>query len=303
MLWIASAELASAVSNTGGLGIISPMAAMAEQGNPVENLKNQIAATRRLTSKPFGVNIPLDLSIAGNLISTVMDEPVGIVITAAGDPFIFTGLLKSGGIRVLHVVGNVSQAVRAESAGVDAVIVEGIEAAGHNGVDELPLFSLIPQVSDAVGIPVIAAGGIVDGRGMAAAFCLGAKGIQMGTRFVAVKENIAHGNYKQAICQSKDTGTVVTCRKLIPTRSLKAPFTATLLKMEQRNCSQSELLTYLGYRSNRTAQIQGDLTRGEAYCGTSAGLIKQVVSVKEVMTQLTRDFHNLLSYLQNMQSI
>lgn len=299
MLWIATAELASAVSNAGALGVISPLAAMAKDGDPVENLKAQIAKTRSLTDKPFGVNIPLDLDFAGSLIALLVDEQVKIVITAAGNPKHFTGLLKQSGMRVLHVVSNIDQARRAESAGVDAVIAEGIEAAAHNGADELPLFSLIPQVVDAVSIPVIAAGGMVDARGVAAALCLGAEGVQMGTRFVAVEENIAHENYKQAICEAKDTDTVVTCRKLVATRSLKTPFTQGLLELERSGGSQADLLKYLQYRGNRIAQIDGDLSRGEAYCGASAGLIKKVLPVKQVIEQLVDGYAEIIKSLKS----
>ncbi len=299
MLWIATAELAAAVSNAGGLGVVSPMAAMAQDGDPVENLKEQIAKTRRLTARPFGVNIPLDLEQAGSLIALLMDEKIGIAITAAGDPGHFTGALKANGMRVLHVVSTVAQARRAQACGVEAVIAEGVEAAAHNGADELPLFSLIPQVVDAVSIPVIAAGGIADARGAAAAFCLGAEGIQLGTRFVAVKENIAHQNYKAAICAARDTDTVVTCRTLVPTRSLKTPFTQGLLALERAGGSRADLLNYLGYRVNRTAQIDGDLTRGEAYCGASAGLIKEVLTVRQVMAQLVDGYRRIVKTLDS----
>lgn len=294
MLWIATAELASAVSNAGGLGVVSPLAAMEPDGDPVDNLKAQIAKTRHLTDKPFAVNIPLDLAYAGSLIALLMDENIEIAITAAGDPGHFTEALKASGLRVLHVVSNVAQARRAASFGVDAIIGEGIEAAAHNGADELPLLSLIPQVVDAVSVPVIAAGGIVDARGMAAAFCLGAEGVQLGTRFVAVEENVAHQNYKAGICAAKDTDTVVTCRKLVPARSLKTPFTEGLLELERAGHSQADLLKYLGYRVSRTAQIDGDLTRGEAYCGASAGLIKEVLTVKQVMQQLVDGYDEIV---------
>lgn len=294
MLWIASAELASEVSNAGGLGVISPLAGMAEDGDPVDNLKYQIEKTRSLTRKPFGVNIPLDLEDAGRLLVLLVDENIEITITAAGDPGNFTELLKKNGMRVLHVVSTVAQALRAETSGIDAVIVEGIEAAAHDGPDELPLFSLIPQVVDAVSIPVVAAGGIVDARGLAAALCLGAEGVQMGTRFVAVEENIAHANYKQAILAAKDTDTVITCRNLVPTRSLKTPFAERLLELERTCKTESDLLEHLGYRSNRTAQIEGDLAKGEAYCGASAGLIREILPARQVIEQLVDGYKKIL---------
>jgi len=186
MLWLADARLAAAVCNSGALGIISPYACMDKDGDPSENLTAQIKKVRVLTQMPFGVNIPLDLDQSGILIETLIKEKVEIAVTAAGSPASYTALLRHEGIKVLHVVSSVRQAQLAEACNVDAVIVEGVEAAAHNGLDEIPLFSLIPQVADAVSIPVVAAGGIVDSRGWVAAVCLGAEGIQLGTRFVAV---------------------------------------------------------------------------------------------------------------------
>jgi enoyl-[acyl-carrier protein] reductase II len=217
MLWLANAELASSVSNAGALGVISPLGGMEKHGNSSENLKFQIAETRELTDKPFGVNIPLDFKESGILVDVLFKEKVELVITAAGNPTHYTELLHQNGAKVLHVVSSVRQAQIAEACAVDAVIIEGVEAAGHIGFDELPLFSLIPQVVDAVSIPVIGAGGIVDERGFVAALSLGAEGVQLGTRFIAVEENIASMRYKQAIIEAKDTDTVITCRRLLPT--------------------------------------------------------------------------------------
>ena len=302
MLWIATAELAAAVSNAGGLGVISPLAGMTGDGEPVENMARQIEKTRRLTDKPFGVNIPLDLDYAGSLIAKILDERIDIVITAAGDPGYFTDVLKKSGKRVLHVVSTVSQALRAQAKGVDAVIAEGAEAAAHNGANEIPLFSLIPQVVDAVSIPVIAAGGIADARGFVAAQALGAEGVQLGTRFVAVEENIAHDNYKQAILAAKDTDTIVTCRGLVPTRSLKTPFSLRLLELERAGKTADEIMVYLGYRRNRIAQIEGDLSKGEAYCGASAGMIRQVLPAGRVIEQLVDGYDRITKELDNHQA-
>jgi len=223
MLWLATAELAAAVSNAGAFGVISPLAGMARDGDPSENLARQLKKIGDLTEKPFGVNIPLDLPYAGALMGVVLRAKVRVVITAAGNPCHYTELLKKEGIKVLQVISNARQAQMAEHCRADAVIAEGIEAAAHNGPDELPLFSLIPQIADAVSIPVIAAGGIVDARGIVAAMALGAQGVQLGTRFIAVEENIAHPKYKQAILDAGDTDTVITCRSFVPTRSLKNP--------------------------------------------------------------------------------
>ena len=297
MLWIASAELASAVSNAGGLGVISPLAGMEKQGQPAKNFRGQLSKIKQLTPKPFGVNILLDLDYADALMEVALSEKVKIVITAAGNPARFTGVLKSEGVTVLHVVSSVKQAQKAESGGVDGVIAEGIEAGAHNGADELPLFALIPQVVDAISIPVIAAGGIADARGVVAAFALGAEGVQLGTRFVAVNENAAHLNYKQAIVDAQDTDTVITSRSIVPTRSLKTKFTNTIIELERSGAAVEDIMEFIGYRSNRTAQLDGNLNGGEAYCGASAGLIREILPAKDVVRQLVEGYEQVLKRL------
>jgi enoyl-[acyl-carrier protein] reductase II len=294
MLWLATAELAAAVSNAGALGIISPYAGMERHGDPLENLRLQITAARKMTKKPFGINIPLDLDRSGILIDTILKEQVNIVVTAAGDPHLYTEVLRKEGVKVLHVVSTVKQAQSAESCKVDAVIVEGSEAAAHLGFDEIPLFSLIPQVADGVAIPVIAAGGIADSRGVVAALALGAEGVQLGTRFVAVEENIAHSKYKQAILDAGDTETAITCRKLLPTRSLKTEFTRRLLELEESGASSRDIREFLGYSRARTGQIEGDLENGEAYSGASAGLIKEILPAAEVVQKLVEDYQKVI---------
>lgn len=297
MLWIATAELAAAVSNAGALGVVSALAGMDKEGQPTVNFKAQLTKVKQLTAKPFGANILLDLDYADALMEIALEEKVNIVITAAGNPDRFTGVLKSEGTTVLHVVSSVKQARKAEASGVDGVIAEGIEAGAHNGADELPLFALIPQVVDEVSIPVIAAGGIADARGMVAAFALGAEGVQLGTRFVAVDENPAHLNYKQAIVDARDTDTVITTRNILPTRSLKTKFTNTILELERSGVSAGDIREFVGYRSNRNAQIEGDLDSGEAYCGASAGLIKDILPAKDVVRQLVEGYEYILRRL------
>jgi enoyl-[acyl-carrier protein] reductase II len=294
MLWLATAELAAAVSNAGALGMISPFAGMGRHGDPLENLRLQIARARNLTKEPFGINIPLDLEQSGVLIDVALKEKVNIVVTAAGDPRHYTEVLRKEGVKVLHVVSTVKQAQSAESCNADAVIVEGVEAAAHLGLDEIPLFSLIPQVADVVSIPIIAAGGIADARGMVAAFALGAEGVQLGTRFVAVEENIAHSKYKQAILNAEDTDTAITCRKLLPTRSLKTEFTRRLLELEASGASAGDIREFLGYSRARTGQIDGDLENGEAYSGASAGLIKEVLPAAEVVQRLVEEYQKVI---------
>jgi len=299
MLWLADAKLAAAVSNSGALGIISPYAGMDKDGDPLENLTEQIKRVRELTEKPFGVNIPLDLEQSGILIDALLKEEAKIVVTAAGNPAYYTELLRQEGIKVLHVVSSVKQAKFAENCKVDAVIAEGVEAAAHNGLDELPLFSLIPQVADAVSIPVVAAGGICDSRGWAAAVLLGAEGIQLGTRFVAVEENPASKRYKEALLRAKDTDTVITSRKLVPTRSLKTEFSMRLLQLDASGASAQEIREIIGYRRVRGAQLEGSLADGELYCGSSVGLINEIVPASLVVKRLVEEYEKILGTFQN----
>jgi enoyl-[acyl-carrier protein] reductase II len=293
MLWLATAELAASVSNAGALGILSPYAGMEENGDPLENLRLQINRTRSLTGKPFGVNIPLDLPASGLLLDSLLREGVPIAITSAGSPALYTELLHSAGIRVAHVISSVSQARNAESARVDAVIAEGVEAGGRIGRDALPLFSLLPQIADAVSIPVIAAGGIADGRGLAVAFALGADGVQLGTRFIAVEECIAHRSYKQAILAAGDSDTIVTRRGRIPVRSLKSPFSMKLAAMEESGAPAESIQKYIGHGRARKAQIDGDLGEGDAYAGSSAGLIKEILPAAAVIKNLIKEYEIL----------
>ena len=202
-------------------------------------------------------------------------------------------------MKILHVISSVSQGRFAESCGVDGVISEGIEAAAHNGLDELPLFSLIPQVVEALSIPVIAAGGLVDGRGVVAAMALGAEGVQLGTRFVAVDENPAHPNYKKAILEAEDTDTVITCRSLLPTRNLKTDFSRRLLELEQSGASAEDLRDFLGYRRTRKSQLEGDLDQGETFAGSSAGLIKEIVPAARVIQDLVKGYEKVMANLMS----
>lgn len=297
MLWLANADLAAAVSNAGGLGVISPFACMAEDGDPVANLQIQIRRTAELTKRPFGVNIPLGLEECGLLLELAIRESAGIVITAAGDPEIYTPWLHKAGMKVLHVVSSVRQALSAETSGADAIIAEGCEAAGHIGFNETPLFSLLPQVVDAVSLPVVATGGICDARGVVAAMALGAEGVQMGTRFVAVAENPAHQRYKEALLEAGDADTVITSRRLVPTRSLNRGFTRKLLELETSGASAESIREFIGFRRSRRAQLDGDLNGGEAYCGTSVGLIHEILPVAELVKNILEGYQDIINGL------
>ncbi|MGB8706978.1 MAG: nitronate monooxygenase [Dehalococcoidia bacterium] len=299
MVWIASAELAAAVSNAGGLGLISPNAGMSRNGDQVENLKKQIEIAKGLTSKPLGVNLPiLNNPQIEALVEAVIKAKVKVVVTAAGNPALYTSRFKEAGTKVLHLVAAVRHAQSAEKRGVDAVIAEGYEAGGHNGLDELTTLTLVPQVVDAVTIPVVAAGGIADARGVVAALALGAEGVQMGTRFVATRECGAHQNFKDAIVKASDTDTAITGRKLGPTRILKNEIAAKLLDMEATGASAEELLAFIGSSRSRTGQFEGDLANGEAYCGSIAGMIKEIKSVAEIIRNIVDDYDAVLARLK-----
>jgi enoyl-[acyl-carrier protein] reductase II len=299
MVWIANAELAAAVSNAGGLGLISPNAGMSRNGDQVENLKQQIKKAKDLTSKPFGVNLPiLNNPQIESLVDAVIEAKVKVVATAAGNPALYTGRFKEAGIKVLHLVAAVRHAQSAERRGVDAVIAEGYEAGGHNGLDELTTLTLVPQVVDAVEIPVVAAGGIADARGIVAALALGAEGVQMGTRFVATRECAAHQNFKDAIVKASDIDTAITGRKIGPTRILKNEMATKLLEMEAAGASTEELLAFIGSSRSRTGQFDGDLVNGEAYCGSIAGMIKEIKSVAEVMHDIVESYDKVVATLK-----
>lgn len=299
MVWIANAELAATVSNAGGLGLISPNAGMSRNGDQVENLKQQIKIAKDLTSKPFGVNLPiLNNPQIEALVDAVIEAKVKVVATAAGNPALYTGRFKEAGIKVLHLVAAVRHAQSAERRGVDAVIAEGYEAGGHNGLDELTTLTLVPQVVDAVKIPVVAAGGIADARGIVAALALGADGVQMGTRFVATRECAAHQNFKDAVVKASDTDTAITGRKIGPTRILKNEIATKLLEMEAAGASTEELLAFIGSSRSRTGQFDGDLVNGEAYCGSIAGMIKEIKSVAEVMHDIVEGYDKVIARLK-----
>jgi len=299
MAWVAGAELAAAVSNAGGLGVISPNAGKALNVDWVENLHSQIRKASSLTDKPFGVNLPLRVRKVKELIDVVIQQRVSVVVTSVGDPVSYTYYLKDAGIKVLHLVASVRHATRAEACGVDAVIAEGYEAGGHSGFDELSTFVLVPQVADAVKIPVVAAGGIADARGFIAALALGAEGIQMGTRFFASQECIAHQKAKEAVVKASDTDTVITCRKLGPRRTLRNELTTRLAEMESAGASARDIEAFLGTGRARKGEIDGDLVDGEVYCGAIAGMITEIVSAGEIVQSIIRDSEVVMTRLKH----
>ena len=298
MTWIANAELAAAVSNAGGLGIISPNAVMRLEDDLVANLRSQIRTAKSLTDKPFGVNLVVQIPGIEKLIGVVIEEGIKVVTTAAGNPAIYTPRLKEVGITVLHLVASVRQARGAERRGVDAVIAEGFEAGGHNGFDELPTLVLVPQVVDAVSIPVVAAGGIADARGFVAAMALGAEGVQMGTRFVATHECVAHRNFKDGIVAATDTGTMVTGRRLAPTRGLKNEFLAKVAELDRQGATAEELLAVIGFAPSRIGQLEGKMEEGELYCGAISGVINEIVSAGDVVRSIIEGYSKVVTSLK-----
>lgn len=286
MAWVANHHLAGAVSDSGALGLIGASSA------PAEIVRQEIRQVREMTSRPFGVNIMLMSPYAQEVAQMAAEEKVPVITTGAGNPEPYMEMWKEAGIRVIPVVASVSLARRMERLGADALVAEGCEAGGHIG--EITTMNLVPQVADAVSIPVIAAGGIADGRQMAAAFMLGAEAVQMGTRFIATREADVHENYKNKILRAGDTDTVVTGRSHShPIRALKNQMTREYLRLEKEGRSFEELeqLTLGGLR--RAVQ-DGDVIQGSVMSGQSAGLVREILSCREVIEQITRQAQALL---------
>lgn len=286
MAWVAEYHLAAAVSNAGGLGLIGAASA------PSEIVREQIREVKKLTDKPFGVNVMLLNPNAEELAKLVVEEGVPVVTTGAGNPAKFMELWKNAGVTVIPVVASVAMAKMMERAGADAVVAEGMEAGGHIGSQTT--LTLVPQVADAVSIPVIAAGGIADGRGVAAAMMLGAEGVQMGTRFVAAEESIAHVNYKERIIKAKDIDSEVTGMSTgHPIRVLRNQMTREYLKLEKEGASFEEL-EHLTLGSLRLAVMEGDVVKGSLMAGQSAGMVKKIQSCKDILEELMEETKKLL---------
>lgn len=287
MAWIADASLAVGVSEAGGLGIISGV-------GPTEVVRAQIRKAKELTDKPFGVNVMLMQDNADEIAHLVCDEKVPVVTTGAGSPGKYIEMWKSHGIKVIPVVPSVAIAKRMEKFGADAVIAEGMESGGHIG--QTTTMSLVPQVVDAVNIPVIAAGGIGDGRGIAASFMLGAVGVQMGTRFLVSNECNVHKNYKEKVLKAKDIETEVTGTSTShPVRVLRNKLTREYIKIEKSN-SNSEKLESLTRGALRKAVIEGDTENGSVMAGQIAGLVKKEQSCKEIIEELMTEFDKCINY-------
>ena len=287
MAWIADARLAAAVSNAGGLGIISSI------NFSLDAVRDEIRKCKSLTDKPFGVNIMLQAPNAADVAKLVIDEGVGILTTGAGSPAGYMPAWKEAGIKVIAVVASIAHALKAESAGADALIAEGAESGGHIGT--LHTMALVPQIIDAVKIPVLAAGGIFDGRGVAAAFMLGACGVQLGTRFLSAEECLVHENYKDKLIKATEISTVVTGSTMgDAVRCLKTPFSKKFLKMEfDPNVSKEEVLKF-GTGSLRKAVFDGDLTEGSFVAGEVAGMISKCEPAAQIVEDVIKGAEKLL---------
>ncbi len=295
MVWVSGAKLAAAVSNAGGLGLIG-----AGSMKP-DLLREHIRKAKTLTDKPFGVNIPIFSNYSEEQVRVSLEEGVRIFFMSAGSPKKFTGYLKEKGCIVVHVTSTPTLAKKCEDAGVDAVVVEGFEAGGHNGRDELTTFVLIPQTKKIVSIPLIAAGGIATGEGMAAAFALGADGVQIGTRFAVTVESSAHENYKKAVVNAPDTGTMLYLKSLIPVRLVKNSLTVKIEELEKRCADVEEIKKVIGENAAKRAIFDGDIEYGEVEAGQISGLIDNVLTVDEVFKKLIQEYYDALNRLNNLK--
>jgi len=284
MIWCSGWELASAVSNAGGLGLIGSGSMYPEI------LKDQIRKCKSATTKPFGVNVPLLYPDIEKHIEIILEEKVPVVFSSAGNPKTWTSKLKSSGVIVVHVVSNVRFALKAVEAGVDAVVCEGFEAGGHNGREELTSMVLIPMVRSAVSIPLIAAGGIGTGAGMMAALSLGAEGVQIGSRFVASNESSAHQNFKEEVLSAGEDSTILALKALTPVRLLKNKFYQDVKHLEDTCAQASELQHLLGHGRAKKGMFEGDLEEGELEIGQIAGMIKMINPASEILDSIVSEY-------------
>ena len=288
MIWCSGWELASAVSNSGGLGIIGSGSMYPEI------LDQQIANCKNATDKPFAVNLPMLYPDIEKHIETIIKHKVPIVFTSAGNPKTWTKHLKEHGIIVVHVVSSLKFALKAEAAGVDAIVAEGFEAGGHNGRDETTTLCLIPAVSKEIKVPIIAAGGIATGRAMLAVLNLGADGVQIGSRFVASEESSAHQNFKNIVVNSNEGDTLLTLKELTPVRLIKNDFYNQLDQAYKEGASVDEIKSLLGRGRAKKGMYEGDLQEGELEIGQVSGLIKEILPAKEIVKEIIQEFQEAM---------
>jgi len=294
MIWNSGYKLASAVSNAGGLGLIGAGSMYPEV------LREHIQKCKIATDKPFGVNVPMLYPNIEEIITIIIEEGVKIVFTSAGNPTTWTSLLKQNGITVVHVVSSSKFALKAQEAGVDAVVAEGFEAGGHNGREETTTLTLIPMVKKQLSIPLIAAGGIATGRGMLAAMVLGADGVQLGSRFAASIESSAHENFKNTIINCKEGETQVTLKELAPVRLIKNKFYNDIQELYKTNPSIEDLKSLLGRARAKKGMFEGDLIEGELEIGQISGLFEEIKSAKDIIDDMIREFDIAKNEIKNL---
>ncbi len=293
MIWNSGWRLASAVSNAGGLGLIGAGSMYPDV------LREHIQKCKKATLKPFGVNVPMLYPNIEEIIQIIIEEGVKIVFTSAGNPKTHTARLKENGITVVHVVSSVKFALKAQEAGVDAVVAEGFEAGGHNGREETTTFTLIPMVKEKLNIPLIAAGGVATGRGMLAAMVLGADGVQLGSRFVASEESSAHKAFKKMVAEAKDGDTVLTLKELAPVRLLKNKFAQEVMELYKTNPTVEEIRALLGRARAKKGMFEGDVENGELEIGQVSGLISNIKPSAEIVEEMILEFKEAISELNN----
>jgi enoyl-[acyl-carrier protein] reductase II len=294
MIWNSGYKLASAVSNAGGLGLIGAGSMYPDV------LREHIQKCKKATDKPFGVNVPMLYPNVEEIIQIIIEEGVKVVFTSAGNPKTWTSHLKGNGITVVHVVSSAKFALKAQEAGVDAVVVEGFEAGGHNGRDETTTLTLVPMVKEQIAIPLIAAGGIATGRGMLAVMVLGADGVQMGSRFAASIESSAHDNFKNTILETKEGDTQLTLKELAPVRLIKNKFYNDLQELYAKGPTVEELKELLGRARAKRGMFEGDLVEGELEIGQVAGLIHEILPVKNIVEEVIAEFNMAASQINKL---
>lgn len=294
MVWCSGWKLASAVSNAGGLGIIGAGSMYPDV------LREHIKKCKLATAKPFGVNIPLLYPNIQEIIDVVMDEGVKIVFTSAGNPATWTGILKEKGIVVVHVIANTRFALKAQEAGVDAIVAEGFEAGGHNGREETTTMCLIPMIKAVVNIPVIAAGGIASGKSMLAAFALGADGVQIGSAFAIAEESSAHPAFKNKIVGALEGDTKLAMKKLVPVRLLKNEFADAIAQAEANGADSNELLQLLGRARAKLGMFQGDMENGELEIGQVSAMLQEIKPAKQILEEIWEAYREGLKRFKDL---
>ena len=295
MIWNSGYKLASAVSNSGGLGLIGAGSMYPDV------LREHIQKCKKATTMPFGVNVPMLYPNIEEIIQIIIEENVKIVFTSAGNPKLWTSHLKENGITVVHVVSSSKFALKAQDAGVDAIVAEGFEAGGHNGREETTTFTLIPIVREKISVPLIAAGGIATGKGMLAAMVLGADGVQMGSRFAATFESSAHDNFKRAIVDTEEGDTQLTLKELTPVRLIKNKFFNDIQNLYSKCPTPEDLKLLLGRARAKKGMFEGDLEEGELEIGQIAGLINKIDTVDVVITEIIGEYNSLLNSFDSLR--